>query len=75
MLGISKDAMFLSSFLDVSATGIKISRYNLCRCTESVDDLQMLYEMKQRIVLKNKTTCENFRQQLQVNCYDLSASA
>ncbi|KAJ8438855.1 hypothetical protein Cgig2_007700 [Carnegiea gigantea] len=33
--------------------------------TESIDDLRMLYEKKQRKILKKQKTYENFRQQLQ----------
>ncbi|KAH9605748.1 hypothetical protein KSS87_010194 [Heliosperma pusillum] len=36
------------------------------KCTESIDDLRMLYEKKQRKILKKQRTFENFREQLQV---------
>ncbi|KAL9237139.1 hypothetical protein vseg_011725 [Gypsophila vaccaria] len=36
------------------------------RCTESIDDLRMLYEKKQRKILKKQKTYQNFREQLQV---------
>ncbi|XP_074291145.1 structural maintenance of chromosomes protein 6B-like isoform X2 [Silene latifolia] len=36
------------------------------KCTESIDDLRMLYEQKQRKILKKQRTFENFREQLQV---------
>ncbi|KAK9706560.1 hypothetical protein RND81_07G135000 [Saponaria officinalis] len=36
------------------------------RCTDSIDDLRMLYEKKQRKILKKQRTFQNFREQLQV---------
>lgn len=37
------------------------------KCTESIDDLRMLYEKKQRKIHKKQKTYENFRQQLQAS--------
>lgn len=60
--------MLLSVFYKVPATSILTSGCYSCRCTESIDDLRMLYEKKQRKIHKKQKTYENFRQQLQVRC-------
>ena len=64
----SKDVMFLSVLYEALATIILILGCYSCRCTESIDDLRMMYEKKQRKILKKQKTYENFRQQLQVLC-------